>query len=471
MPPGTTKTAVVVADTQYGHEIDELRNQQATIVAQLAEIKRRAEEEKRVMPHDEMNAFATADAELPRIATEIERLEREAQHEAAASFLHEAEAAVEYINRPRTVQYGNLRNVIVGRSQVMNDPKRGFKHVGEFADAVFRASVEAQIDERFMRYEAAMNFGSGADGGFLMPPEFSQNVWTQMNMDPVNLLQMCDVYPITGESLTLLANGEVSRRTGSRWGGIQGFWVEDGNQIQDTNPRVRRIRLEPHPLHVLVKVDNTLLRNPLAVERLLNQAAPEEIVFLVNEAIINGNRAGKPLGILSSAGRVTIAAESGQGSGSIVKANVDKMWARLHLRSRRSAQWFINQDVDPQLEALVAAGTTPAIPVFLPSDNGIPSIALAPNRLLKGRPILEIEQAQSIGTEGDIILGDCKAYAAGVRGTVESAMSMHLYFDRNQSAFRFTFYCDGQPWINQPLTPFNGTNTISAFVTLSSSRT
>ena len=194
-------------------------------------------------------------------------------------------------------------------------------------------------------------------------------------------------------------------------------------------------------------------------------------MFLTNDAIISGNGAGKPLGILNSNGRVSVSyTTSPSANNTVIKPHVDQMWARLHLRARRNAQWFINQDVDPQLEALVAAGTTPAFPVFLPSDGGIPSISIAPNRMLKGRPITEIEQCPSLGTEGDVILADMMGYALGTRGTVETAMSMHLYFDRNQSAFRFTFYVDGQPWMNTPLTPFKGTNTISMFVTLATTR-
>jgi HK97 family phage major capsid protein len=209
----------------------------------------------------------------------------------------------------------------------------------------------------------------------------------------------------------------------------------------------------------------------MAVERLLNMAAPEEIVFMVNDAIINGNGAGKPLGIMNSSGRVAVSyTTSPAANGTIIKPQIDRMWARLHLRARRNAQWFVNQDVDPALEALVAAGTTPAIPVFMPSDGGIPSIAIAPNRTLKGRPITEIEQCQTLGTEGDIILADMMGYALGTRGTIETAMSMHLYFDRSQSAFRFTFYVDGQPWCNTPLTPFLGSSTIAMFVTLATTR-
>jgi HK97 family phage major capsid protein len=367
---------------------------------------------------------------------------------------------------------GALSRVSFVRPRWQDDPRRGFRGLGDFANTIYESVLGMRADERLIRMEAAgMVFSTGTDGGWLLPPEFSQEVNNVMSGDPMNLMTFCDTYTITGESLTLLANGETSRATGSRWGGIQGYWVEDGTQITASNPKMRRLRLEPRPLHVMVPVDNTLLRNPQAAERLLNQAAPEEIVFLVNDAIINGTGAGKPLGILTSSGRVTVTAESGQGAGTFVKANADKMFARLHSRSRLNARWLHNVDVEPQFEAMVAAGTTPAIPVFLPILGGSPSMVPASNTYLKGKPMLEVEQCATVGTEGDVILCDLGAYALGVRGGIDTAMSMHLYFDRNQSAFRFSFYVDGQPWVNTPLTPFKGSNTQSPFVTLNSTRT
>ena len=453
---------------QNQNDIEMLRKTRLDLVTRAKEIEMAIAENGRFMTDEETAEVMRAMTEVPEIDAEIERIEREMQRQAVASWVTDVDRSMIEQAKPKSQQFGSpITRVSNIRPRVLLDPKRDFKSYGDFADAVFRASYEGQIDERFFRYEAAMSIGSIADGGALMPPEFSTQVYNQMNQEPVNLLALTDQYPVTGESLTLLANGETSRVTGSRYGGIQAYWVEDGNQITDSNPKVRRVRIEPRPLHVLVKVDNTLLRNQMAVERMLNQAAPEEIVFMVNDAIIRGNGAGKPLGILNSAGRVSVAIESGpQTTDTIVKANVDKMWARLNMRNRRAATWYVNQDTDPQLEAMVAAGTTPAIPVFLPSDNGIPSIAMAPNRMLKGRPIVELEQCSTLGDEGDIILADMMAYVTGIRGTLETAMSMHLYFDRNQSAFRFTFYIDGQPWPNTPLTPYQGTATLSPFVTL-----
>ena len=43
---------------------------------------------------------------------------------------------------------------------------------------------------------------------------------------------------------------------------------------------------------------------------------------------------------------------------------------------------------------------------------------------------------------------------------------MHLYFDYNTSAFRWTFRLAGQPLISAPIVPAHGGATKSCFVTL-----
>ncbi len=105
---------------------------------------------------------------------------------------------------------------------------------------------------------------------------------------------------------------------------------------------------------------------------------------------------------------------------------------------------------------------TGGVPVYLPPGG----IADTPNARLKGRPVMPIEACATLGTEGDIILADMRAYVTGLKGGIDSAMSMHLRFDYAETAFRFMFSADGQPWLASAITPFKGSNTLSPFVTL-----
>ncbi len=392
--------------------------------------------------------------------------------EALASEVDEAIEANEKVPAPRSGPGSTSQPTPKAKAKLDSvkdlaeeDPKHGFRSIGDFGRAVSQAYSGGQRDERLMIGAAATGLqqGVGADGGFLVPPAFSQKIWDGMNVAPDNLLGRTDQYTVEGESLTFNANAETSRANGSRYGGVRGYWINEAGQMTQTKPTFRQVKLEPQQLAVLVYATEKLLRNaPVALDQYLTKAATEEITFMVSDSIINGTGVGQPKGILASGARVTVAKETSQAAATIVKANIDKMWSRMHPRARANAVWYINVDIEPQLENMSMAVGTGGVPTYLPAGG----TADAPLGRLKGRPVMPIEFCPTLGTEGDIICADLSTYASGVQGGVESAMSMHLRFDYAESVFRFMYAVDGQPWLASPITPYKGTNTLSPIVTL-----
>jgi HK97 family phage major capsid protein len=108
-----------------------------------------------------------------------------------------------------------------------------------------------------------------------------------------------------------------------------------------------------------------------------------------------------------------------------------------------------------------ASGTQ--VPVYLPQGT----VAGSPYGTLYGRPVIPVQACPTVGDEGDIILADLTQYLSVVRtGGIKTDVSMHLYFDYGQQAFRFVFRMHGQPWWNAAITPENGSNNLSCFVTI-----
>ncbi len=450
-----------------------LQKRQAELIDEAKAINAQAEADDRDLTDEE-------DARVEALLEEADSLEEEYKQRLAddqravrKAALAEAEARMNRLPEARTVLGAGVgRRVTHMADRIMDDPKRGFTAgFGEFAMVVQASSMPGAVvnDERLLRMNAAatgLNQTQGSQGGFLVPPEFSQMIWDGMNAMPDNLMQYCDSYPVTGESLTFAANAETSRATGSRYGGIRAYWLAEAAQKTSNMPRFRQMKLEPHELAALVYVTDKLLRNAPALESYLRKAATEEIMWLVNDAIINGTGAGQPLGIMNSPALISIAKESGQAADTLELENTQKMYARLLSRARAGAAWYINQDVEPELEGLSATNGTGGFPVYLPSPTGFPTITEMPNSRLKGRPVRPVEFMQTLGDKGDILLADLGFYALGVQGGIQEAMSIHLRFDYNETAFRFVFAVDGQPWIAAPLTPAHGSNTLSPFVTL-----
>ncbi len=428
-----------------------------------------------ILAEADQTAFDAAMGDVERLDAEIAA--EQSRESAAAAVAANATrlAAARAPMAPRTVarteDASNTPRVTNVRARGDADPTRGFRDLGALASLIVRASTPgahiAQADRDMLNPLAAgqgNNVAVGSEGGFLVPPQFSTAIWDGLNGGDESLIGLCDQYPVDGDSLTLLANAETNRANGSRYGGIQAYWLAEAAQIPKSKPTFRNLKLEPHGLAALVYVTEKLLRMPSALAPYLQRAASEEISFVVGDSIVNGNGAGQPLGLMKSGALVTVAKDASQPTLTLTQSNISKMWARLHPRCRKNAVWFYNVDVEPQFDGLNlpiknVAGTE--------NVGGISNVVWnAEKNTLKGRPVMPLEYCASLTNLGDIILADMSMYAVGTQGGIDSAVSMHLRFDYAEQAFRFMFYMDGQPWLANPTTPYKGANTLSSVVTL-----
>ena len=89
------------------------------------------------------------------------------------------------------------------------------------------------------------------------------------------------------------------------------------------------------------------------------------------------------------------------------------------------------------------------------------------NGSMEGIPVVFIEQAESLGTAGDLWLCDFSQYLCVDYGNINEASSIHFKFDYDQTTLRFVYSFDGQPRLTAPITPFKGTSsTVSPFVNI-----
>lgn len=454
--------------------LEELKSKIAECQEEMEMIAQVAEEEGRELTEDEYEQIDGLAEKAEQLRDEYVTRSKEDRHAVTKALIHASRERNDDLPDPGTVFQGYAgRRVTHLRPRFLDDPKRQFADLGEFAATIYQAAItNGFTDERLarLRMEAAatgMSQGVGADGGFLVPPEFRTSIWMGLQQEVDNIFAMTDQYPVTGESLTFPAVAETSRANGSRWGGVRAYWLAEAAQITSSNPSVRQMKLEPQELAALVYVTDKLLRNAPALNTFLTRAATEEILFTINNAIINGDGVGKPTGVLNSPALVTVSAEAGQAAATVVLENINNMWSRMHARTRSGAMWFINQDVEPALESLSATAGTGGFPVYLPQGAGGPMIQEASTPRLKGRPVMSVEYCATLGTVGDIILMNPMYYATGVQGALRDDMSMHLRFDYAETAFRFMFAVDGKTWLDSALTPFSGSsNTLSAYVAL-----
>lgn len=339
-----------------------------------------------------------------------------------------------------------------------DDPRGGFRSYGEFCQAVMRAGVPGgAIDERLDMRAAPTSYGStgsGQDGGFMVPPEFSREVF-QHSLEEDALLPLTDDYPVTGNSLTF------PRDETTPWGsdGIRAYWEAEAAQATQTKPKGDVATLRLNRLMALVPVTDELAADASALERYIGRKTSESIRWKTNLALFQGTGVGQPQGFFGHASAVSVAKEGSQAADTVVAANVAKMYARGLGRNR--GVWMINDDVLPQVITLQIGNQ----PIWTPPNAGMQN---APAGLLLGRPLIVTQLCKTVGDKGDIVFANWGYYRSIMKGgrMIETATSMHLFFDYGMSAFRATFRVDGQPAIKGPVAPANGANSLSPFVTL-----
>lgn len=347
----------------------------------------------------------------------------------------------------------------------------GFKSYSHFLHEV-RQSPNLNTPSPFIKkaYEseyvqkAATGMGElvGSDGGFLVPPTFSSNIFERVYAEQ-NLLAKTDQYTAGGNVMVFPRNNESSRATGSRWGGVRAYWLEEGSTGTVSAPTFGQLRLQLNKLMCLARVTEELIKDTsTSLESYLTRVFALEIGFAANNALYRGTGAGQPLGLLNAPCAVSVSKETGQSAATIVPLNIAKMWARrFALGPTGNYVWLINQDVLPQLYLMTLGIGTAGVTTFMPPGG----LSGAPYSTLMGAPIMEVEFASTLGTVGDIVLVDLSQIVSITQG-MQSMTSLHVYFTTDEQAFKTSFRLDAAPWQASALTPFQGTNTQSPIVTL-----
>ncbi len=346
---------------------------------------------------------------------------------------------------------------------------QGWNHIGEMLQAVAAVAKDSSNrDGRLVASDAAAGMGATvpADGGFLIQTQFSDDLLQRSREESVLWTAAANI-PI-GEGFDRLEEpyiDETSRVEGSRGGGVQVYWADEAEQVPDSRVRIAENELKLEEIVGVSYATRRALRNAVALQALMLEEFPAEFAFKLDDAMYRGNGAGKPLGMLNSPALVEVPIEDGQEPGSIYSQNISKIWARVPARLRLVGNWYINQELEPDLDEMALDIGTGGVPVYLPPGG----FSDAPFGRLKGRPVIPIEQASGRGVKGDIMFAVPKQYRTIDQGGIETLTSMHVRFLTREQTFQFVAMVNGQPKWRKALTPANATDSnfkLSPYVTL-----
>ena len=462
------------------NKIKELLAQRRTELDAAKALREKAVAENRDLTDEELSQVETHLTKADELKGQIETAQERVRKQELALDKLDAADGWEHQLRPtkgRPVNPAHGNGPAGDVDIVGGDGSKTWSCFGEWLHSVKRAGVSGQIDERLTHltgidhkvFGAASGLGIAVDseGGYLIPPEYREAIVKEA-YESGQILSRCSRTRLTGNTLSIPYVSETSRATGSRWGGVQGYWLAEGETISTSHPKFANLELKLKKCAIAGYVSEEMLQDYGASSSLMQRAFTEELTWMVEDAVLNGTGAGQPLGITKSPALISIAKESSQAAASIWGANIVKMWARMPARQRPNAVWLVNQDCETQLWGLGLlssgdASTTDVIPLYYPAGSLLNAGRYAQ---LMARPVIPVEYCATLGTANDILLVALSEYLLADKGGINVASSIHVRFLNDEQTFRVTYRVDGQPTWASALTPANGSNTLSPYINL-----
>jgi HK97 family phage major capsid protein len=446
-------------------DLELLQSRYSEILERMNAISDLAKKEKRGVSEDESKEFDGLELELETVKRNIARAEK---------------LAKENEERVKPTKKALHTEVTRSEGEDENGNCKVWGSLGEQLMAVKRVAVEPmtlrnsdvaqrlELSNKIMRAATGLQESIMAEGGYLIQQDGS-NVLLEKARETGKLAGLVDRYGITSQSngISFPSVDESSRVDGSRAGGIQAFWEGEGDTYTKSKPKLSKIELKLKKLTGLCYLTDELIEDAPVMEAFITRAFGREFGFKIDDAVINGTGAGMPLGILQhSTGLVSVAKESGQAAATLNATNLAKMFARLHEEDMGSAVWVYNAGVKSALMTLSLTVGSNTYPVFLPGGITGSVAGSVPVSTILGIPAFALEQCAALGTVGDILLINPKKYLWIDKGGVKAAQSIHVAFEKSETAFRFVYRADGQPAERTVLTPFKGSDTLGSYVAL-----
>jgi HK97 family phage major capsid protein len=362
----------------------------------------------------------------------------------------------------------NTRKPIKRSQSLYNKTAIGAKYDDYFADTTdFLTAIHKETykdDKLAKKLDTLKNDLSSvkpSDGGFLIP-EVLRAELLRVALERAVVRSRARVIPMDSLTVPFPAIDSTSN-VSSVFGGVTGYWTEEGATLTESQPRFGRIELTAHKLTLYTEVPSELMQDSkLPLRQFIDEIFPEALAWFEDIAFFIGGGVGEPLGFLNAPATV-YADRAGSSTDTVVWADIVNMYARMLPSSLDRAVWIISPSVLPQLLTMTVGSGNAA--VWLGGGN-FPDGSSRPPMSLLGAPIIVSEKAKAMGTPGDINFVDFGYYLVGDRQAMSARQSEEFRFQNDLTAFRVIERVDGQPWLKSAITPQNGGDTLTPFVGL-----
>ena len=322
--------------------------------------------EKGTLTAEDDATYTQMEQEINDLGKEIARLERQEALEAELN---------RPVNQPLTNKPGS------GRGE---EPK-----TGRASDEYRKAMLDA-FRSNFKRVSNILQEGVDADGGYLVPEEYDRRLIDTLSEENI-MRRLATIITTSGEHKINIAATKPAAS-----------WIEEGGALTFGNATFSQILLDAHKLHVAIKVTEELLYdNAFNLEGYILDQFGKALGNAEEDAFLNGDGTGKPLGLFAATGGGTVA---GTLTAAIKSDDMLDLVYALKRPYRKKASFIMN---DKTLSALRKLKDNNGAYIWQPSYQ-----AGEPDRVL-GYAV----HTSAYAPEDAIAFGDYKYYNIGDRGT------------------------------------------------------
>lgn len=330
-------------------------------------------------------------------------------------------------------------------------PREYFQAVWQQQPAKPLAEKKRQLQEISNAYTSTI----GADGGFLIPEDMRAQLLS-VALQTAVVRPRATVLPMSTARMTIPSIDETTR-VGQVFGGIVAYWTEEQAAAVESSAKFGQIALEAKKLTAYTEIPNETMQDAVLFGAFFDQTFPQAMAHFNDLAYTSGTGVGEPLGWLSAGSMVT---ESRATSNEVAWEDVVNIFARMLPSSIGNSVWVVAPNVFPQLAQMETSAGSGGL--WIGPSQG----TMAPPTSLLGRPVITSDKVPALGSLGDISLVDFSYYLIGDRQAMTARSSDQFKFANDKTAFLITERVDGRPWLDNAITPPNGSDPLSAFAQL-----
>lgn len=217
----------------------------------------------------------------------------------------------------------------------MNDELK----TGRASDAYKKAMFNA-LRTNFRQVSNILQEGIDSSGGYLVPEEYDTRLIQGLTDENI-LRKLGTIIKTSGEHKINIAGTKPAAA-----------WIEEGEALSFGDATFNQVILDAHKLHVAVKVTEELLYdNAFGLENYLIDQFAKALANAEEDAFLNGNGEGKPLGIFASTGGGEVAVTTASSTAITYDEIVNLVYA-LKRPYRKNAKFILNDQTIATLRKL-----------------------------------------------------------------------------------------------------------------------